>query len=122
MSHAHETHHADSLDSMQSCIDACRRSHETCLHTAMVHCLAAGGERTEANHFRLMINCAEICQTASNFMLSDSAYCRQLCTLCAEICDACADSCAKVAGMEDCAKACRECADSCRTMSGVKAK
>ena len=113
-------HHAETHDNMQSCIDACSHCHETCLHTAMTHCLAVGGKHVEASHFRLMINCAEICQTSANFMLSGSAFHQKVCAVCAEICDACAKSCEQVGGMGDCVKACRECAESCRKMADAK--
>lgn len=112
--------HAGSHDDMQPCIDACSHCHETCLHAAMTHCLSVGGKHVEAPHFRLMINCAEICQTSANFLLSGSAFHQQVCAACAEICDACAKSCELVGGMEACAKACRECAVSCRNMAGAK--
>src|SRR5665647_3165403 len=78
-------HHAETHDNMQPCIDACSHCHETCLHTAMTHCLAVGGKHVEAGHFRLMINCAEICQTSANFMLSGSAFHQKVCAVCAEI-------------------------------------
>lgn len=113
-------HHTETHESMRPCIDACSHCHETCLHTAMAHCLAAGGKNVEAGHFRLMINCAEICQTSANFLLSGSAFHLKVCAVCAEICDACAKSCEQVGGMQDCVKACRECAESCRKMAGAK--
>jgi len=103
---------------MQSCIDSCTRCHQTCLHEAMNHCLEAGGEHVAPDHFRLMLNCAEMCQTSANFMLSGSAFSKRVCEICAEICEACAQSCEQVEGMEDCARVCRECAESCRRMSG----
>jgi hypothetical protein len=71
---------------------------------------------------RLMLNCAEICQTSANFMLSNSAFSSQICKVCAEICDACAKSCEQVGGMEECARVCRECAESCRQMAGSRTK
>ncbi|WP_255398794.1 four-helix bundle copper-binding protein [Nitrosovibrio sp. Nv6] len=104
--------------SMQTCIAACDNCHQTCLQAAMNHCLESGGRHVEAGHFRLMMNCAEICQTSLNFMLSGSQYSNQVCRICAEICDACAKSCEQLDGMDDCATACRECAQSCREMSG----
>ena len=107
---------------MQACIDACSHCHETCLHTAMTHCLVVGGKHVEASHFRLMINCAEICQASTNFMLSGSAFHQKVCAVCAEICDACAKSCEEIGGMEDCVKACRECAESCRKMAATTLK
>ena len=103
---------------MQACIDTCTKCHQTCLHEAMNHCLESGGEHVEPDHFRLMMNCAEMCQTSANFMLSGSAFASQICGACAEICEACAESCERIAGMEECARVCRECAESCRRMSG----
>ena len=120
MSETNMTDHMKAHDMMQPCIEVCSHCHKTCLHTAMTHCLAAGGGNVEAGHFRLMINCAEICQTSANFMLSHSAFHSQICTVCAEICDACAESCESLSGMEDCIKACRACAESCRKMSNTK--
>ncbi len=81
------------------------------------YCLESGGKHVEAQHFRLMIYFAEICQTSVNFMLSHSAFSDQVCRVCAEICDACAQSCEQ-RGMDDCVKAPRECAETCRKMRG----
>ncbi|MBA4141844.1 MAG: four-helix bundle copper-binding protein [Nitrosospira sp.] len=102
---------------MQACVDACNQCYQTCLHEAMTQCLEAGGKHVEPDHFRLMMNCAEICQTSVNFMLSSSAFSNQTCRVCAEVCEACAKSCEQI-GMEDCARVCRECAESCRQMAG----
>ena len=106
---------------MQACIDTCAKCHQTCLHEAMNHCLEEGGEHVAPDHFRLMMNCAEMCQTSANFMLSGSALSRQVCGVCAEICDACAQSCEETEGMEECARVCRECAESCRRIAGSEA-
>lgn len=105
-------------NNMQSCIEVCNDCHESCLRTAMTFCLEKGGKHVEASHFRLMMNCAEICQTSANFMLSGSDLHSKVCGICAEVCDACAESCEQVGDMEDCAKVCQECADSCRQMAG----
>jgi hypothetical protein len=85
----------------------------------MNHCLESGGKHVEPTHFRLMINCAEICRTAADFMLSNSNLHARICAACAEVCDACAQSCEQVGEMDECIQACRRCADSCRKMSGV---
>lgn len=107
----------DNSHDMQACIDACSHCHQICLQTAMNHCLESGGKHLEPEHFRLMINCAEICQTSLNFMLSGSGLSDHVCGVCARICDACAESCEKLDGMEECARACRKCAESCRSMA-----
>jgi hypothetical protein len=75
---------------MQSCIDACNRCYQTCLHEAMTHCLESGGKHVSPEHMRLMLNCAEICQMSTNLMLSNSTFSSQLCRVCAEVCDAAA--------------------------------
>ena len=102
---------------IQDCIQACEQCHRTCLQMAMTHCLAMGGKHVEAEHFRLMMDCAEICQMSVKFMLSGSNYHHRVCAACAEICEACAKSCEAVGAMDDCVKACNRCAESCRKMA-----
>lgn len=102
---------------MVACIDACTQCHRTCLHEATMHCLEEGGKHAEPSHLRLMLNCAEICQTSANFMLSGSKFHHLTCGACAEICSACAQSCEQIEGMESCAAACRNCAEHCRNMA-----
>ena len=104
-------------DTMQDCIEKCLDCHAVCLREAMNHCLEAGGKHVEPRHFRLMITCAEICQTSANFMLSGSELHGATCGVCAQVCDACAESCEAVGDMEECVAACRACAESCREMA-----
>ncbi len=106
----------DSLTAIQHCIASCEQCHEMCLRTAMTHCLELGGRHTEPTHFRLMLNCAELCQTTANFMIADSPLHTLLCSACAEVCDACAKSCDGMDGMSDCATACTRCAENCRAL------
>ena len=103
---------------MQQCIQDCLDCYQTCLHDATNHCLETGGKHVEPTHFRLMINCAEICRTAADFMLSNSSLHGRVCAACAEVCEACAQSCEEVGDMDECVRACRECAESCREMTG----
>ncbi len=105
--------------SMQACIDACTKCHQTCLQMAMTHCLPMGGKHVESDHFRLMVNCAELCQVSANLQLSGSTYSSRLCAVCAEVCQACADSCRDLDGMDSCVQACDTCAASCRNMSAM---
>ena len=63
---------------MEECIQNCLDCHHVCLEMAMNHCLETGGKHVEPAHFRLMMNCAEICQTSANFMLSGSEHHKQL--------------------------------------------
>ena len=102
---------------MKSCMDACHECHVTCLHMAMTHCLEMGGRHTEAQHFKLMMDCAQICAVAIDFMARKSEHHQHICRECAEICRACAASCEQLEGMEDCVAACRKCAESCEKMA-----
>jgi hypothetical protein len=101
---------------MQNCIDECLQCYQTCTREAMNHCLETGGKHVEPNHFRLMMNCAEMCRTAADFMLSGSALHVRVCAVCADVCDACAENCEQIGDMDDCAQACRRCAQTCRQM------
>jgi hypothetical protein len=55
----------------------------------------------------LLLDCAEICHTASNFMLRDSELHARVCAVCAEVCDRWAEECEKLGAademMRDCA-------------------
>jgi len=113
-------HPDHSGQSMQDCIEACSYCHQVCLQTAMNHCLEAGGKHVEADHFKLMISCAEICQASVNFQLINSPFHRRLCALCADVCEACALDCEKVGGMDKCVTACKACAESCRKMASMQ--
>lgn len=111
--------HTHTEQSMQDCIANCNRCHQICLQTAMNHCLDAGGQHVQADHFKLMMNCAEICQLSANFQLSNSAFHRQVCAVCAYICEACTASCEAIGGMDECVEACEKCAESCRQMASM---
>lgn len=103
---------------MQHCIDECLHCFRTCTEMAMNHCLETGGRHVEPEHLRLMLNCAAICRTGAEFMMSASPLHAQVCAACALVCDACADSCEQIGDMDECVQACRACAQSCHQMSG----
>jgi len=99
------------------CIKNCSTCSETCYAMAINHCLPLGGKHVEPEHFKLMLNCAKICETSVFLQLSGSPFSAQLCSLCAEVCEACARSCESVGDMDECVTACRKCAESCRKMA-----
>jgi hypothetical protein len=105
------------LPALQACIDLCQQCHNICLGTAMNRCLEAGGKNVELGHFRLLVDCADICQTTADFMLRQSDYQDQLCLDCATQCDYCAHSCRQIGGMNDVADICRACAECCHQMA-----
>jgi hypothetical protein len=110
---------------LQHCIAACGNCQETCLET-LVHSLAIGGKHAEAHHIRVLLDCAEACQTAANFMLRGSDLYGLFCEPCAAVCDACARSCEPLADddqqMNRCVESCRRCADACREVAGPSHK
>lgn len=108
---------------MQECIQNCQECHSICIETAQ-HCLHMGGKHAEAVHVRLLLDCAQICQTSADFMLGGSAYHSLTCGVCADVCSACAEDCERIgqddAMMKKCAEVCRRCAASCRQMAHGK--
>ncbi len=111
----HQTHHSQE---MEQCIQNCTDCHHICLETVS-HCLEMGGEHAEVNHIRLLLDCAEICQTSANFMIRGSEFHARTCGVCAEICERCAADCERFGDefMNQGAQICRRCAESCRQMA-----
>lgn len=110
----------DAIDPrMQACIDECLDCYQLCFSEAMTRAVPAGGKAVAGHHLGLLINCAELCRTTAEFMMSGSPLHARLCAACAEVCIACAESCEALGDMENCAQACRRCADRCREMAGT---
>jgi hypothetical protein len=111
---AHTTH------SIEQCIENCLRCHRLCLETAGRHLRGEG--RIDAAHLRLLLDCAEICQTSANFMIRGSSLHGETCGACAAVCECCADECDRHGEdphMAACAEICRRCAESCREMAAA---
>lgn len=106
---------------MQACIQECTNCSQVCLENVQ-HCLEKGGKHAEPQHIRLLLDCAEICQTSANIMIRGSDLHGQVCGVCADACRACARSCeafADDAEMQRCAETCHRCEQSCREMAGM---
>ena len=105
-------------DGMDECIEACLQSHVVCTMAAQ-YCLARGGEMASVQHVGLLIDCAQICQTAADFMVRGSPHHSATCRACAEVCRATAEACRAAEGDDDmahCADVCETCADACDRM------
>lgn len=105
---------------MRQCIEDCLACHRLCVE-ALAYCLGKGGRFAEAKHLRLLMDCAEVCQTSANFMLRGSELHPHTCFACSEVCGRCAESCARMgddAVMKACADLCTRCSDSCWKMGG----
>src|SRR5262245_976651 len=104
--------------SVQRCIEICTLCHEACLET-LSHCLRSG--HTAPSHLRILLDCAEICQTNANLLIRNSDVHRPVCAACAAACTACASSCVQFLGDEDmkrCGEICRQCAEACTDLAG----
>ena len=104
---------------VRECITDCQSCGAICLET-VTHCLQMGGPHAEVTHIRTLLDCADICQTAANFMLRGSDLHTRTCAVCSEACERCAASCERFADdemMQQCARVCRQCATSCRSMA-----
>lgn len=110
----HTTH---SDPHLEKCLSACQECHDKCEHMFYQHCLELGGKHVEAEHAKLMADCAQICRTAADFMQRGSPRHAAICQVCADICDTCADDCERIGEMDDCVTACRHCAATCREMA-----
>jgi hypothetical protein len=111
-------------DAMQECIDRCQSCQAICLES-VGHCLELGGKQADAAHIRMLIACAEICDTSARFMLLGSEHHARTCEVCADVCEACAKDCEQFGDdemMQRCADMCRRCAESCREMAGARSK
>jgi hypothetical protein len=95
--------------------------HRICEAT-IKYCLDKGGKYADSKHIQALLDCAEICQTTSNFILRESTMHERVCAICAEICTKCAESCEQVDASDDmmkhCADVCRRCAEACQQMMG----
>lgn len=109
---------------LSTCIEHCFWSHEAATR-CISHCLGRGGAHAGPAHIRLLMDCAEITQTAANFMLRGSDHDHFACGVCGKICEHCADACEAMdpedEHMAHCAEACRRCADSCHEMVAQQA-
>jgi hypothetical protein len=106
----------------QECIDNCTDCAQVC-EQMVTHCLSKGGPHSAPEHIRLLIDCANICQTSAGFMLRGSPLHHLTCGACAEVCTACADDCEKMNDdemMNECIEICRRCATTCEAMSSQR--
>lgn len=114
------THTQSSVD-LRDCIRECEECHDICAETVS-YCLQKGGDHAEPDHIRLLLDCAEICQTSANFMLRVSDLHTETCRACAVVCQRCAESCQRMtndAQVKRCAEVCRRCGESCERMAGA---
>ena len=113
-----QAHHSD--DEMHECVRLCQDCHALCIQT-FTHCLTLGGRHAALDHIRLLLDCADMCETTAQYLLRGSSLHQRVCGLCAEVCRQCADNCLQLGGddpmLKQCAEMCRRCAASCEHMA-----
>ena len=80
---------------MEQCIKLCEECYHTCIET-ITYCLQQGGKHAEAAHIGLLLDCAAICHTSTDFMLRSSPLHGRIC---ADACWRCAESCRRMGTM-----------------------
>lgn len=100
------------------CIDYTTTTYRTC-YDVINYCLEMGDAYAHADHIKVLQDCATICKTNLDFMLSDSEFADNVSGLCAQICDATADSCEEFDDehMMALARLARKTAQTCRNMA-----
>lgn len=101
------------------CIEICRACAKSCLEM-VDHCLKKGGEHADPNHIRLLLDCADACETSAAFMMRKSDLHGLFCRACAEVCRRCAEDCRRFQDdetMRQCAELCDRCSESCAEMA-----
>lgn len=98
---------------IRNCLE-CRRA---CLRAAMA-ALERHGPEASAPLVSTMLDCAQACLIAADFIMRMPSLRAELCAACAAACEACAESCRRMAsglrGMQECAEDCWRRADTCR--------
>jgi hypothetical protein len=101
-----------------TCVDNCARCHRQCI-LALNYCIKKGGKYADPEHIQTLLDCAQMCQTSTDFMTRQSKFHDKVCQVCSEICAKCADSCAALNDdkLADCVEMCRKCSESCKKMA-----
>lgn len=88
---------------------------------ALTFSLAHGAEHAEADHLRLLMDCAQICQTSADFLLRASPLNGDICRACAIVCRAVGADASDIGTPEllRLAEHCRACATACDTMAAA---
>ena len=104
---------------MRRCIEAASETYAVCTET-LTYSLDGHFDLADPRHLRLLIDCAEVCQTTQNALLRASELKQLLATVCVEACENVAESCRQLdptdEQLAECAEVCTRCADYCREL------
>ena len=110
----------EAKEKMARCVQDSLDCQEICLQT-VTYCL-----RMSNNYpVRLLLDCIEMCQVNTDFLIRGSKLKSELCEVCAIACERCEEFCKQFyddTQMKMCAQVCGNCADSCREMAKIETK
>ena len=122
--HTAATSEPHMTEELRKCIHLCQDCHTLCVQM-IGQCLRLGGRHAAHDHIRVLMDCAQMCMIAADYLTRESVIHGRVCGVCAEICRLCAESCEQVAAddqlVKRCAEMCRRCADSCKHMASKEA-
>lgn len=95
----------------------CLECYRVCVDAAINHQLGVVARDVEPAHIRLLLSCAEICQTTANVVGAGSPLHKPTCRVAAKLCRRCASDCERLGDLEECVRAARHCADSCQRVA-----
>ena len=107
-------------EEMEECVDHCLAAHRACLDT-LTYLLESSG-RGDGRLLKRLMDCAEMSETAAQFLVRGSEIHARVCAVCAEVSAVCAEACeafAEDAQLRACAEICRRTAASCRSMAAL---
>lgn len=87
----------------------------------LTYALSHGAEHAEADHLRLLMDTAEICQAAADFILRASPHHGLVCRACVTVCKACAADARAIGTLElqRLADHCERCAEACELLAAA---
>ncbi|MBI4496808.1 MAG: four-helix bundle copper-binding protein [Chloroflexi bacterium] len=97
---------ADLHSGLEECINSCWQT--------LSYCLDKGGQHVQANHMRLLMDCAEICETADDYLMRNSAITGRITPIVADVCERTAQSLNQFRDdpqMQNCVDACQRTAE-----------
>ena len=103
----------------KDCLELCENCYRVCLQT-VIHALQPHDRPFHESHLRLLMDCANICRTCADFLLSGSDFHDCGCRACARICEHCAEFCGERrddAQMRAGEQACLRCNESCAQLA-----
>jgi hypothetical protein len=103
----------------RDCLDACAECGQRLRALAREGARAAKGSDAERARWRLLLDCAELCEATVNFLQGESVFLPQLTEACMHLCDECATELDTVRGdpaVAAAAAAARACSRACHAL------